>query len=101
MNFKRLLDYNQGRLPFAAVQIGNAFRNEIAPKSRLLRVREFTMAEIEHFFDPNDKSHPKFQDVANTKVSLYSASNQMNNENAADAVSIGEAVEKVSSIQIR
>ncbi|KAJ8958855.1 hypothetical protein NQ318_019620 [Aromia moschata] len=31
VNFKRLLEFNQGRLPFAAAQIGNAFRNEISP----------------------------------------------------------------------
>ncbi len=49
VNFKRLLDYNNGRVPFAAAQIGLGFRNEIAPKNGLLRVREFTMAEIEHF----------------------------------------------------
>ena len=36
----------QGRLPFAAAQIGNSFRNEISPRSGLIRVREFTMAEI-------------------------------------------------------
>ena len=26
VNFKRLLEFNQGKLPFAAAQIGNAFR---------------------------------------------------------------------------
>lgn len=95
VNFKRLLEYNQGRLPFAAAQIGNAFRNEIAPRSGLLRLREFTMAEIEHFFNPNEKSHPKFPDVAHTKLNFYTRSNQMNNENAEE-YSIGEAVDKVS-----
>lgn len=39
VNFKRLLDYNNGKLPFAAAQIGGAFRNEISPRSGLLRVR--------------------------------------------------------------
>lgn len=39
VNFKRLLEFNQGKLPFAAAQIGNAFRNEISPRSGLLRVR--------------------------------------------------------------
>ena len=53
VNFKRLLEFNQGRLPFAASQVGNAFRNEISPRSGLIRVREFTMAEIEHFYDMN------------------------------------------------
>lgn len=53
----------QSKLPFAAAQIGNSFRNEISPRSGLIRVREFTMAEIEHFCDPEDKSHPKFDEV--------------------------------------
>lgn len=38
VNFKRLLEFNQGRLPFAAAQIGNSFRNEISPRSGGLRV---------------------------------------------------------------
>ena len=42
VNFKRLLNFNQGKLPFAAAQIGNAFRNEISPRSGLLRVRYAT-----------------------------------------------------------
>ncbi|KAK9501124.1 hypothetical protein O3M35_002227 [Rhynocoris fuscipes] len=91
VNFKRLLEFNQGKLPFAAAQIGNAFRNEISPRSGLLRVREFTMAEIEHFCDPNDKNHPKFNDVANTKMTLYSACHQMDGTSAV-SMTIGEAV---------
>lgn len=98
VNFKRLLDYNHGRMPFAAAQIGNAFRNEIAPKG-LLRVREFTIAEIEHFLDPIDKSHPKFNDVKNIEITLYSACQQMNGEEA-NRVKIGEAVESVKIILI-
>lgn len=39
VNFKRLLEFNQGRLPFAAAQIGGAFRNEISPRQGLIRVR--------------------------------------------------------------
>lgn len=42
MNFRDLLYYNGGKLPFAAAQIGNAYRNEISPRAGLLRVREFT-----------------------------------------------------------
>jgi glycyl-tRNA synthetase len=51
-------------MPFAGAQIGIGFRNEIAPRQGLLRVREFTMAEIEHFVDPNDKTHKKFSSIA-------------------------------------
>lgn len=91
VNFKRLLEFNQGKLPFAAAQIGNAFRNEISPRSGLIRVREFTMAEVEHFCDPVEKDHPKFSGVADTVMNLYSADNQMAGE-AAKQVKIGDAV---------
>ncbi|XP_045120078.1 glycine--tRNA ligase-like isoform X2 [Portunus trituberculatus] len=91
VNFKRLLEYNQGKLPFACAQVGNAYRNEISPRSGLLRVREFTMAEIEHFCDPDDKSHPKFAQVANTEMVLYSGCAQMDGE-SAKRMTIGEAV---------
>lgn len=91
VNFKRLLEFNQEKLPFAAAQIGNAFRNEISPRSGLIRVREFTMAEIEHFCDPNDKSHAKFIDVKNTNMLLYSACNQMDGK-SAEVKTIGDAV---------
>lgn len=94
VNFKRLLEFNQGKLPFAAAQIGNAFRNEISPRSGLIRVREFTMAEIEHFCDPNDKAHPKFDTVRDTTLMLYSACNQMDGK-SAEAVKMGDAVDKV------
>ncbi|XP_055919834.1 glycine--tRNA ligase [Eupeodes corollae] len=91
VNFKRLLEFNQGKLPFAAAQIGNAFRNEISPRSGLIRVREFTMAEIEHFCDPSQKDHPKFVNVKDTKMTLYSACNQMDGKSATQ-LTIGEAV---------
>lgn len=97
VNFKRLLDYNQGRLPFSAAQIGNAFRNEISPKSGLLRVREFTLAEIEHFFDPSIKTHPKFDKIKGTKINLYSACNQIQGKNV-EQMTIEEAVNSVRRI---
>merc|ERR1712071_387130 len=92
VNFKRLLEFNSGKLPFSAAQIGNAFRNEISPRSGLIRVREFTMVEIEHFCDPEDKSHPKFDTVRHTPVLLYSACNQMDGK-AAEYTTIGEALD--------
>uniref|UniRef100_A0A094ZXJ9 Glycine--tRNA ligase n=1 Tax=Schistosoma haematobium TaxID=6185 RepID=A0A094ZXJ9_SCHHA len=93
VNFQRLLHFNQGRLPFGAAQIGSAFRNEISPRSGLIRVREFTMAEIEYFVDPSDKRHPKFEDVRNTEMILYSSCDQMSGERPRN-VTIGEAVDK-------
>ncbi|XP_058036793.1 glycine--tRNA ligase [Ahaetulla prasina] len=93
LNFKRLLEFNQGKLPFAAAQIGNSFRNEISPRSGLIRVREFTMAEIEHFVDPSEKCHPKFQNVADLHILLYSAKAQTSGQ-PARVMCLGDAVEQ-------
>jgi glycyl-tRNA synthetase len=76
VNFNKLLEFNQGRMPFAGAQLGLGFRNEIAPRGGLLRVREFQMAEIEHFVDPLDKTHPKFQNYKSMKLPLYSQGQQ-------------------------
>lgn len=60
----------------------------------MIRVREFTMCEIEHFVDPNNKSHPKFEQVKDYNLMLFSACNQMDGA-PAQIVPIGEAVAKV------
>ena len=39
MNFRRMLEFNNGKLPFGGAQLGLGFRNEIAPRSGLLRCR--------------------------------------------------------------
>uniref|UniRef100_A0AAZ3P528 Glycine--tRNA ligase n=1 Tax=Oncorhynchus tshawytscha TaxID=74940 RepID=A0AAZ3P528_ONCTS len=93
LNFKRLLEFNQGKLPFAAAQIGNSFRNEISPRSGLIRVREFTMAEIEHFVDPTEKFHPKFPNVADLEIILYSSKAQTSGQ-SAHIMRLGDAVEQ-------
>ena len=91
VNFKRLLDYNAGKLPFAAAQIGFGFRNEISPQGGLLRVREFCMAEIEHFCDPTDKTYPAFKNVQGEPVALFSADDQLTTGKTV-MTTIGEAV---------
>lgn len=92
VNFKDLLYYNGSKLPFAAAQIGNSYRNEISPRSGLLRVREFTQAEIEHFVNPEDKRHAKFAAVADIAPLLYSRTLQMGEEKKPHAIKLGEAV---------
>lgn len=52
------------------------------------------MSEIEHFVDPSDKSHPKFSNVENVEVVLYSAENQVSGK-SAQSVRIGDAVRSV------
>lgn len=49
VNFKNVVDSMSPKLPFGIAQIGKAFRNEIAPREFLFRVREFEQMEIEYF----------------------------------------------------
>lgn len=53
VNFKNIVDAFHPRLPFGVAQIGKAFRNEIAPRDFLFRVREFEQMEIEYFVREN------------------------------------------------
>jgi glycyl-tRNA synthetase len=91
VNFKRLLEFNGGKLPFAGAQIGQAYRNEIAPRSGLLRVREFTLAEIEHFVDPQNKHHHRFQQVADLTLTLFPREQQDGSGKTIE-IKLGEAV---------
>jgi glycyl-tRNA synthetase len=95
LNFPRLYEFANQRLPFASAQIGRSFRNEISPRAGLLRVREFTMAEIEHFVDPLDKNHARFDEVKDVKLRLLNKEVQMKGESTVVEMPVGEAVAKV------
>jgi glycyl-tRNA synthetase len=92
VNFKRMLDYNAGSVPFAVAQVGSAFRNEIAPRNGLLRVREFTLAEIEHFMDDDHSEHPGYESVQDVVMSLYPSENQLGDHQTV-SMTVAQAVE--------
>ncbi|CAG8446133.1 12093_t:CDS:10 [Dentiscutata heterogama] len=94
LNFKKFLEFNNDKMPFASASIGRSFRNEISPRSGLLRVREFTMAEIEHYVDPNNKKHARFDEVKDIKLSLLPRHIQSEGKTVPIELPIGEAVEK-------
>lgn len=54
VNFKNIVDSFHPKLPFGIAQIGKAFRNEIAPRDFIFRLRELEQMEIEYFVDPRD-----------------------------------------------
>jgi len=96
-NFKKLLDFNGGRVPFAAAQVGQAFRNEIAPRSGLLRVREFTLAEIEYFVNPKAKTHINYKRHvvdAHAAIPLLSAPRQMEGASVPIMTDVAGAVKE-------
>ena len=94
LNFQKLLDFNQQSMPFASASIGKSFRNEISPRAGLLRVREFLMAEIEHYVDPESgKKHSRFDEVKDIELSLLNREVQSSGKADIQKMTIGKAVE--------
>lgn len=54
VNFKNIVDAYHPRIPFGIGQIGKAFRNEIAPRDFIFRLRELTQMEVEYFVKPEE-----------------------------------------------
>jgi glycyl-tRNA synthetase len=50
--FARMWDVGRRALPLGIAVVGRAYRNEIAPRQGLFRLRAFTQAELQIFFDP-------------------------------------------------
>ncbi|RMY76660.1 hypothetical protein D0862_13705 [Hortaea werneckii] len=94
LSFQKLLEYCDSQLPMASASIGYSFRNELSPRSGLLRVREFLMAEVEHFVDPESgKKHSKFASVRDVKLPLLGRQTQNAGGSTPTVMTIGEAVD--------
>ncbi|MBF4468283.1 MAG: glycine--tRNA ligase [Methanobrevibacter arboriphilus] len=90
--FKRLSRFFKNKLPFGTVQLGKAYRNEISPRQGVIRLREFTQAEAEIFVDPENKTHPKFNTIADEKLVLNSQKTQIEGKDPI-TISAKEALE--------
>jgi len=65
VEFNRLYNVARERLPFGCIIIGKALRNEISPRQGLIRLREFTIADLEFFFDPEEVACERICEVEN------------------------------------
>ncbi|ATY60546.1 glycyl-tRNA synthetase 1 [Cordyceps militaris] len=93
LNFAKLLEFNQSQMPFASASIGKSYRNEISPRAGLLRVREFLMAEIEHYVDPEGgKKHSRFHEVESLELVLLDKNTQLAGKTTTRTMTIGQAV---------
>ncbi|AYK15265.1 MAG: glycine--tRNA ligase [Methanosarcina flavescens] len=104
VDFQRLSRFYRDKLPFGAVQIGKSYRNEIAPRQGVIRLREFTQAECEIFVDPRNKKHPNFERFADKELVLYSQKGQVKGESfrmtVRDAVKTGVIAHEVLGYNI-
>jgi len=93
VEFPRLKEYARNQLPFGITQIGKAYRNEISPRKGLVRVREFTQAELEHFIDP-EEDRPDIDRVADVELMLYPVGEQEKDDGEFVYATVEEAVEE-------
>ncbi|MDH3361183.1 MAG: glycine--tRNA ligase [Nitrosopumilus sp.] len=71
VDFPRLFKTMRGKLPLGIAQVGKSFRNEIAPRQSLLRLREFYQAEIEVFCNPSKLDEmEKFSEIQNVIIQV-------------------------------
>jgi len=91
VDFPRLFKTMRGKLPMGIAQVGKSFRNEIAPRQSLLRLREFYQAEIEVFCNPNKLNDiEKFSEVQDTviRIQLGGESKKMTCKEAVESGAI-------------
>jgi glycyl-tRNA synthetase len=61
VDFPLLFKTQRVKLPVGVGQFGRSFRNEIAPRQGLIRLRELNQAEVEVFFNPKKTESPRFE----------------------------------------
>ena len=76
-DFHLLYRYGREKLPIGVIQLGRGYRNEVSPRQGIIRLREFSMAEAEVFFDPEDKTHPNFNEVKDKELYLFDNKKEM------------------------
>ena len=94
VEFNRLFAAAREKLPFGVIQIGHALRNEISPRQGLIRLREFTIADLEFFFDPEEPNCCLLPDVENEILRFISAEKRGKGSEEIAEVTIKEALAK-------
>jgi glycyl-tRNA synthetase len=73
VNFSTQFNVLRKKLPLGLAIIGKAYRNEISPRQLLIRMREFTQAELQIFFDPDKiNEHDEWNEMKDYKLIIYS-----------------------------
>ncbi len=94
VEFRRLWDHIRERLPFGVAQIGHALRNEISPRQFPVRLREFTIMDVEFFFDPENPNCVLLKTVEDETLNLIRAEAKVRDEKEPITVTVKEALDK-------
>jgi glycyl-tRNA synthetase len=94
VEFNRLFNIAREKLPFGVIQIGHALRNEISPRQGLIRLREFTISDLEFFFDPEDQSCNFIKEVENEVLPILLCDTRLKECEDVTFFSVREALDK-------
>lgn len=95
MNFKLIQETMRMKLPFGIAQLGRCFRNEIAPRDFLFRLREFHIGEFEFFLHPDAEKCSDLTDKhLNLKLRLLDAETQETGSEELKEITIKEMLEQ-------
>ena len=70
VDFPLVFKTQRGKLPVGMAQVGRSFRNEIAPRQGLIRLRELNQAEVEIFFNPKKADDDRYAWAASKALSF-------------------------------
>ena len=94
VSFKRTYEALRGRLPLGIAQIGRVARNEISPRQGIIRLREFTIAEMEYFFDPEEEEPCPYTRVKNETIRIITCRDKKAGKKEPTSYTVGEAVSR-------
>ena len=94
VEFRRLYEQARERLPMGVAQIGHALRNEISPRQGPIRLREFTIIDLEFFFDPEKPECPLLGEVENEVLRLIPAEVRLKGSEEPIEITVKEALKK-------
>ena len=89
VDFPLLFKTQRAKLPIGMAQVGRSFRNEIAPRQGLLRLRELNQAEVEVFFNPKKTDAPKFEWAKPEVLSFRTPDGEDSQMTVAEAIARG------------
>ena len=92
-SFKRVFTAMRERLPLGIAQVGRVARNEISPRQGMVRLREFTIMEVEFFFDPEEPGEPPFNRFGG-RLRILTAGDKVEGRGEPEAYGVEEAVEE-------
>jgi glycyl-tRNA synthetase len=94
VEFNRLYSAAREKLPFGVIMIGHALRNEISPRQGLIRLREFTISDLEFFFDPEEPNCHLLREVENEVLPILLAETRLKNSEETTNFTVREALDK-------